>query len=90
MSPEWTAVFLAAHVIAWLINGRNWGAAFRAPVAVSIPAIAGLLLYCTILDGYMMVPQILLAMVTVVGNYIFGLMILKIIVGKKSEKESAA
>ncbi len=68
------------------------GAAFRAPIAVSIPAIAGLLLYCTILDGYMMVVQILTSMLTVTGNYIFGLLILKIIFGgsKKPADASAA
>lgn len=75
-----------AYLVAWLVMGRGWGAAFKAPFAVLISGIALVTVHATLFDGFASLPETILAMVSFAAMYLFGIMCLRVAVPKRKAK----
>ena len=87
MTTGFTILFFAAIAVAWIVMGCSFAAAFKAPFVVMFPGLALLLAHTILFDNYEALPVTLIALFTLVGMYLFGLMCLRVIIPKAEEKK---
>lgn len=87
MSPGFIIIFLVANVVAWIVMGGGFSAAFKAPFVVMFPGLALLLAHTVLFDNYEGLPATFIALFTLVGMYLFGLMCLRVVIPKAEEKK---
>lgn len=78
--------FIVAHIVAWLVMGVSWSAAFRAPFAVLIPGIALASALAVMFDGFDQLFGMIMAMIWFSGLFLFGVMCLRVAIPKGSDE----